>query len=191
MSQEVSIQNHFGNTNTLTSAEISTVPESYRPLILICFGLCGWITVLTLLKWQRIDTNILLYITNNNNANSLWPLCIFALFLTLMITCHIFLLEHTIFTQHTNLFNHFGPVVLCYSLALSLALFGPCQKESQRFFKCLYRLLFRLHYGQMYFSDVLVADILISFSGVFTGIFMKLMQVAKMEYIQCVPFVTR
>lgn len=182
------MQNHFVNISIVTTPEILTVPESYRPLILICFGLYGWIAVLALLKWQRIDVNALLL---NNSANSLGPLCIFALLLTLLITCHIVLLEHTLFTRHIALFNHFGPVVLCYSLTLILALFGPCQKESQRFFKRLYRLLFRLHFGQTYFSDVLVTDILISFSGVFTMVFIKLMQAAKMEYIHFAPFITR
>jgi hypothetical protein len=189
-------QNYLVNTNerpaaaaAVVVAEISSIPESYRPLILICFGLYGWIAVLVLLKRQHINVNMLLSI--HATTNHLGPLCMFALILTLMITCHIFLLEHTLFTQHTNLFNHFGPVVLCYSLALSLALLGPCRKESRRLFKCLYKLLFRLRYGQTYFSEVLVADILISFSGVLTGIFIKLMQVAQIEYMQYVPFVTR
>jgi hypothetical protein len=54
----------------------------------------------------------------------------------------------------------------------------------------LYRLLFKLH-GKVHFSDVLVADILISFSGVFTGIFIKLMENTSLSYAQFVPLVTR
>ncbi|KAI8095076.1 EXS family-domain-containing protein [Gilbertella persicaria] len=42
----------------------------------------------------------------------------------------------------------------------------------------------------VYFSDVLVADILISFSGVFTGIFVRLMQQTGFAYSRLVPIVT-
>jgi hypothetical protein len=43
----------------------------------------------------------------------------------------------------------------------------------------------------VYFSDVIAADILISFSGVFTGIFEKLMGYTSFSYSRYIPLVHR
>lgn len=114
--------------------ESSAVSESYRPLISVCFGVWGWVVVLSILNWQRIDVNSLLY----TPSCQIQPLLYLATALTLLITLHIFLLEHTIFKQHTNLFNHFGPVILCYGLAATFIIFGPLRKECNRLLKLVY-----------------------------------------------------
>lgn len=115
----------------VTTTETSVVPESYRPLILACVGIWGWTIVLSILHWQRIDVNVLLHTT----ACRVQSLLCLATSLTLSIICHITIMEHTIFIQHTNIFNHIGPVVLCYAVATALILAGPCKKECHQFLK--------------------------------------------------------
>lgn len=111
--------------------ESSAVPESYRPLVSVCVGIWGWVIVLSILNWQRIDVNALLY----TPSCQIQPLFILAIALTLLISIHIRILELTIFTHHTNIFNDFGPVILCYALAASLIIFGPCGNELKRLLK--------------------------------------------------------
>ncbi|KAL9553651.1 hypothetical protein MBANPS3_003184 [Mucor bainieri] len=80
--------------------------------------------------------------------------------------------------------NQFGPVVLCYTMTIAFVLYF---QDGQRFFKCLGRLI---RNSPVYFSDVLVADILISFSGVFTSICVNLMRVANVPHSKYAPFIT-
>lgn len=173
----------------IAPSETDLVPESYRPLILACVGLWGWVIVLCVMHWQRIDVNLILHTTSPPPC-TIRPSFLLAASLTLIISFHIFLMEHTLFTVHTNKFNQIGPVIFCYAIAAMLALFGPCKKQVDKFLKCLYRLFFQFH-GRVYFSDVLIADILISFSGVFTGMFIKLMDYAGVSYARYVPYVNR
>jgi hypothetical protein len=121
-------ENHY-----FYKSEISAVPESYRPLIFISFGIWGWITVLSILAWQQIDVNLLLYTTTT--TTKIKPLFLFAIALSIFITCHIILLEHTLFKQHTNIINHIGPVVFCYLWTAVLAFLGPCSRECCKFLK--------------------------------------------------------
>lgn len=169
---------------SLNSTETLAVPESYQPLALICFSLWSWITVLTISHWQRIDINAILHTISPLHKKK--PLVVMATVLTILLACHIVLLEHAIFKQHTNVFNHFGPVVVCYAVTLALVLYF---QDGQRFFKCLYRLMMKN--CPVYFSDVLVADILISFSGVFTSIGVNLMRIANLPHSRYAPFITR
>lgn len=167
----------------LHTTESLAVPESYQPLALICFSLWSWITVLSISHWQRIDVNALLHTTSPLHKQR--PLMVMATALAILLATHLLLLEHTIFKQHTNTLNQFGPVVVCYAIATALVLYF---QDGQRFFKCLGRLVRNC---PVYFSDVLVADILISFSGVFTRISINLMQVANVPHSRYVPFIAR
>jgi hypothetical protein len=122
------------DTSSSNNFHEAAVPESYRPLIFILFGVWGWIVVSSILNWQHIDANLLLH-SSSSHTSEIRPLLLFATALSLLITFHIILLEHTLFIQHTNFFNHVGPVILCYGLAISLALFGPCTRESHKFLR--------------------------------------------------------
>ncbi|GAN07190.1 conserved hypothetical protein [Mucor ambiguus] len=166
----------------LDTAEALTVPESYQPLALICFSLWSWITVLTVSDWQNIDVNALLHTTSPLHKRK--PLVVMATGLTLLLTFHVVLLEHAIFKQHTNTLDQFGPVIVCYTVAMALVLYF---QDGQRFLKCLGRLMRNC---PVYFSDVLVADILISFSGVFTSLCVNLMQAVNMSHSKYAPFIT-
>lgn len=120
----------------ITPSETDLVPESYRPLILVCVGIWGWVVVLCVMNWQRVDINLILYTTTCN----IRPCLLLATSLTWIISFHILLMEHTLFKVHTNIFNHIGPVIFCYAIAATLALFGPCKKQVEKFLKSVYHL---------------------------------------------------
>ncbi|KAK4511978.1 uncharacterized protein ATC70_003977 [Mucor velutinosus] len=167
---------------SLYSKEILAVPESYQPLALICLSLWSWIIVLTISHWQRIDVNALLHATSPLHKRR--PLVFMATALTALLAFHAILLEHAIFNQRTNILSQFGPVIMCYAMTIALVLYF---QDGQRFFKCLGRLIKSC---PVYFSDVLVADILISFSGVFTGLCINLMRVVHVPHSKYAPFIT-
>lgn len=112
---------------SITLTEDFFILESYQSLAFVCFGLWGWIIALNISHRQRIGVNALLHTTSNQRR----PISIMATTLTLLLFCHIALLEHTIFKQHTNVFNHFGPVILSCAIAMSVILYFL---DGQRFF---------------------------------------------------------
>ncbi|KAI9473992.1 MAG: EXS family-domain-containing protein [Benjaminiella poitrasii] len=182
------------NTTVVTEGEPpSLIPESYRPLIIICFGLWGWIIATNTLSWQKINVNTVLYQHSmaTDYSTSSRSLFIFATILTSIISFHIMVLE-PLFMHHTQYVMYkSGPVILCHTIVIAVAIFGPCRRECYSFLKCLYRLLFKLHYHQIHFSDVIVADILISFSGVPAEVYTQLIQSYNLSPLLCYePYVT-
>ncbi|KAG2206889.1 hypothetical protein INT47_007646 [Mucor saturninus] len=131
--------------------EGSAVPESYQPLISVCFGIWGWVVVLSILRWQHIDVHLLLYVSQCK----IQPLIYLAASLSLLTSTYIYMLEHTKYTRTSEL-HHFNPVACCYLLAAVLIIF----------------------------------DIMISFSGILTGIFVKLTENMAISYSCFVPLIT-
>lgn len=140
----------FGN-------ESSTIPESYRPLISVCFGIWGWVAVLSILRWQHIDVQSLLC----TSPCKIQSLIYLAVSLSLLIFTYIYILEHTMYTQ-TNGLHYFGPVIFCYLLAAALTILGPCGKELSRLLKfsilhlhltCIYMILLTSRKKIVAFTD--------------------------------------
>ncbi|KAI8348662.1 EXS family-domain-containing protein [Blakeslea trispora] len=147
---------------------ISSIPMIYHPLMLMLIGIWGYTIALAVLDWQGIHINSLVYTHPNKHLNQLESFLVLSITLTWFLLIHFVLLENMLLVQYATLSDYFSPAVFCYSLCVCITLFGPCAKEAQRFFQCLYRLCFQLFYPRVFFSDILVADILISFSSVLT-----------------------
>ncbi|OBZ82562.1 Protein SYG1 [Choanephora cucurbitarum] len=155
------------------------IPLIYHPLILILIGIWGYTISLFFLDWQGIHVNSLVYTHPSNHLNQLEPFFILSVTLTWFILVHFILLENTLLVQYAILSDYFSPVVFCYSVCVCIVLWGPCAKEANRFLRCLYRLLVPLSYTRVYFSDILVADVLISFSSVLTLLFIQIISQIK------------
>lgn len=117
--------------------EGSAVPESYQPLVSVCFGMWGWVVVLSILRWQHIDVHPLLYVSHCK----IQPLIYLAASLSLLTSTYIYMREHTMYTRTSEL-HHFNPVACCYLLAAVLIIFGPCRKEPGQLLK--FSALFKL-----------------------------------------------
>ncbi|KAI8350324.1 EXS family-domain-containing protein [Choanephora cucurbitarum] len=151
----------------------------YHPLILILIGIWGYTISLFFLDWQGIHVNSLVYTHPSNQLNQLVPFFVLSVTLTWFILVHLILLENTLLVQYAILSDYFSPVVFCYSVCVCIVLWGPCAKEANRFLRCLYRLFVPLSYTRVYFSDILVADVLISFSSVLTLLFNQIISQIK------------
>ena len=172
----------FSNFNMMNDMDSDwAIPEPFIPLIFAGIALWGWVTVLCILQWQHMDVKVLL---QTNVPCEIKPFVIFATSFTLLVGSHI------VFSEHTRVFEHYeySPVILCYILTAALGYFGQCRLELDNVIKCLHRLFFQLR-GDVSFADVMVADILISYSGALTGIFVKVMHLVGLPACRFVPYV--
>ncbi|KAG2225329.1 hypothetical protein INT45_005573, partial [Circinella minor] len=139
----------------------------YRPIVIFCIGLWGWGLNLYLLNKQHIDPAQLLLIHGvEKNSPLHQPIFGLATIATGLIICNVWW------------YNWISPwhwtPILCYVFAFLLVLWpgkNLYRKERERFIRVLRRILSPNLFSKVYFGDVILADILTSFSNVFGDLF--------------------
>lgn len=161
---------------------------TYRPIVIFCIGIWGWGLNLYLLNKHHIDTNTLLQIhsVDNKHAQPLYrSVLMLALYLTTLIGLNMFAYWFTVDPASPSSWLP----VSCYLTAMGLVLWpgkSLYRKERVRFLrwarldivcplrrsKRSFRVLRRLFsFSNVHFADVIMADILTSFSNVFGDLF--------------------
>ncbi|KAI9252395.1 EXS family-domain-containing protein [Phascolomyces articulosus] len=139
---------------------------TYRPIVIFCIGLWGWGLNLYLLNKQHVDPAQLLQIHGIEKNTPLHkPIFALATLMTGIILCNV--------VWYTMTPWHWTPI-LCYVFALVI-IFWPgknlYRKERERFIRVLRRIFSFNLFSKVYFGDVILADILTSFSNVFGDLF--------------------
>ncbi|KAI8334291.1 EXS family-domain-containing protein [Chlamydoabsidia padenii] len=163
--------------------ESSWVPGSYRPIILICIGLWGWGLDLLLLCRHRIDPSYLLQLhhhhpsttttttTNNNNDKHMYkPIFVLAGGLSLMVLINLWFYLQWVLPEDASWLP-----LLAYLSAIVLMLWPGKTlyvKERTRFIRLIRRVTSVNLFANVYFADIIFADLLTSFSNVLGDMFL-------------------
>ncbi|KAI8980252.1 EXS family-domain-containing protein [Pilobolus umbonatus] len=154
-----------------------SVPDYYTPLIYLCIAICGWTLILTVLH-KRMDVHSIIGTsTSNLHTLSYMGMSLFLIIITHRIVVNLLLQYYMTSTQCS---------LLCYSLT-TLLMVGLFPKDTIRFIRCIGRSIISHH---VYFSDVIMVDVLISFSHVLTSIFTGLMDMTPYAYHPFIPCIT-
>ncbi|CDH55423.1 exs family protein [Lichtheimia corymbifera JMRC:FSU:9682] len=142
---------------------------TYRPIVVFCIGLWGWGLNLYLLSRHHIDPAQLLQI-HAIDKHSPMHKAVFSLatIITLLVTLNMWW-----YSLMKGQASTWTPLI-CYVLALALVLWpgkGIYRKERERFVRVLRRLFSLNILSTVYFADIILADILTSFSNVFGDLF--------------------
>ncbi|KAI9498358.1 EXS family-domain-containing protein [Zychaea mexicana] len=161
-----------GGSGTATAMQHSSILENilpaatYRPIVIFCIGLWGWGLNLYLLNKQQVDPAQLLQIHPvEKNSPIHKPVFALAGIVTTIIICNVW--------WYWIAPWHWTPI-LCYVFAILLILWpgkNLCRKERERFLRVLRRIVSFNLFSPVYFGDVILADILTSFSNVFGDLF--------------------
>ncbi|KAI8577416.1 hypothetical protein K450DRAFT_252325 [Umbelopsis ramanniana AG] len=150
----------------------SLLPATYRPIVLFCIGLWGWAFNLFILQRCHIDTASLLGISHNDKSRNIYtPLFNIATLLTTIVAINLWAFWKFVLgaATSTNVTRSWLPL-MCYVLC-SLIVFWPGHvfyyKERHRFSRSMLRLFSFNVLATVYFSDVVLADIMTSFANVF------------------------
>ncbi|KAH8554498.1 EXS family-domain-containing protein [Umbelopsis sp. PMI_123] len=148
------------------------LPATYRPIVLFCIGLWGWALNLYILQRCHIDTASLLGISHSEKSRNIYsPLFNIASVLSTIVAINLWLFWKFVLgaATLTNVTRSWLPL-MCYLLCL-LVVFWPghifYSKERYRFTRSMLRLFSFNVLATVYFSDVVLADIMTSFANVF------------------------
>ncbi|KAI9300342.1 EXS family-domain-containing protein [Cunninghamella echinulata] len=155
-----------------TTTATSYLPGTYRPIVLICIGLCGWGLDLLLLCRQRIDPAHLLQIHSNDSKPIYHSIFILASVLSIMVFLNLWFYLQCYQKSEAS----WLPFIAYFSAILFL--FWPGQsfykKERKRFIRLVKRICSFNLFSTVYFVDIIFADFLTSFSNVFGDFFLTL-----------------
>ncbi|KAI9007558.1 EXS family-domain-containing protein [Phycomyces nitens] len=146
------------------------LPATYRPIVVICIGIWGWAFSLLILIKSHMDPASILQIHPDKNVNLHNPIFAIASVLTCIIAINLW------FCYHYGTPSSWFPLIT-YLAAFIMILWpgkGFYRKERSRFLRVLRRLFSFNIFAPVFFSDIILADILTSLSNVFGDLFTTL-----------------
>ncbi|KAI8098897.1 EXS family-domain-containing protein [Halteromyces radiatus] len=152
--------------------ESSWIPGSYRPIVLICIGLWGWGLNLLLLYRHNIDPSYLLQIqsSSSNDKRVYQPIFFLATILTVIVLFNLWVYLNFVQFEDASWLP-----LLAYLSSLVLLLWPGKEfyrKERTRFIRLVRRIGSFNLFANVYFADIIFADLLTSFSNVLGDMFL-------------------
>ncbi|RHZ46929.1 hypothetical protein Glove_603g5 [Diversispora epigaea] len=153
----------------------NTLPLPYRVLIVSVIGVWAWGLNLQILSSQSIDVNVLLSSSQEKKyIPTHRPIYTLALILSFLIFFSLSVFWQVTGGVQVKIIEWTVIPLSCYVI-IFLIIFCPfnifCLKERYRFLKCLRRVFFSGFKQEVYFSDVIIADIMTSFAKVWGDLY--------------------
>ncbi|KAI8644426.1 EXS family-domain-containing protein [Parasitella parasitica] len=144
------------------------LPITYRPIVLFSIGIFGWAMNLFILSKCSIDPVSLLQLHQTDKNTPLYkPIFILSGVLFLIVLINLCL--HYLYSSTLAIIPYVSALVLLLWPGKSLQ-----RKERIRFIRILRRVFSINMYAPVFFSDIILADMLTSFSNVFGDLFIAL-----------------